>query len=229
MRATADIAGTVLTDSMRWIFSGSLASIRIKAGDISGYLTKAGQRYGSDTYFSGGKAGSINPPDTRASERIAVAAEDAGIYDSFREGAFAYRVPVPSGRYQVTVKFEEPSAREAGIREFNVVVNGKIILERFDIFSAAGSALKGVDRSFDSASRDGTMLIEFVPLERRRACLGTLDRVVIDVTKRHRVAAIGRPRTSSLVPGQYLSTTNESLPVILRLAHLSLFWRPVAV
>jgi hypothetical protein len=36
-------------------------------------------------------------------------------------------------------------------------------------------------------------------------------------------------RTSSLVPGQYLSTTNESLPIILRLAHLFLFWRPVAV
>ena len=36
-------------------------------------------------------------------------------------------------------------------------------------------------------------------------------------------------RTSSLVPGQYLSTTNESFPIILRLAHLFLFWRPVAV
>jgi beta-galactosidase len=165
LRATAAMAGTALTDSMRWVFSGSLASARIKAGDISGYLTKAGQRYGSDTYFDGGKAGSINPPDTRSSERIAVAAADPGIYDSFREGAFAYRVPVPSGCYRVTLKFEEPSAREAGVREFNVLVNGKLILKRFDIFSAAGGALKGVDRAFDSTLRDNTMLIEFVPLK----------------------------------------------------------------
>jgi beta-galactosidase len=165
LRATADIAGTALTDSMHWTFSGSMASVRIKAGDISGYVTKAGQRYGSDTYFSGGVAGAINPPDTRASERIAVAADDPGIYDSFREGAFAYRVPVPSGRYRVTLKFEEPSAREAGAREFNVLVDGKIILRSFDIFSAAGGSLKGVDRAFDWTSRDNTMLIEFVPLK----------------------------------------------------------------
>jgi beta-galactosidase len=159
------MAGTVLADSMRWTFSGSLASVRIKAGDISGYLTKAGTRYGSDTYFSGGVAGSINPPDTRAPERIAVAADDPGIYDSFREGEFAYRVPVPSGRYRITLKFEEPSAREAGMRQFNVLVNGKIILKRFDIVAAAGGPLKGVDRAFDSTSRDNTMLIEFVPLK----------------------------------------------------------------
>ncbi|MGC1521803.1 MAG: glycoside hydrolase family 2 TIM barrel-domain containing protein, partial [Steroidobacteraceae bacterium] len=165
LRATADVAGTVLRDSMRWTFAGSLASVRIKAGDISGYLTKAGQRYGSDAYFSGGVPGSINPPDTRAAARIAVAADDPGIYDSFREGAFAYRVPVPSGRYRVTLKFEEPSAGTAGAREFNVLANGKVVLKRFDIFAAAGGALKGVDRVFDSTSRDNTLLIEFVPVK----------------------------------------------------------------
>jgi beta-galactosidase len=164
LRATADMARTVLTDSMRWTFSGSIEGVRIKAGDISGYFTKTGQRYGSDAYFSGGVAGSINPPDTRASESVAVAADDPGIYDSFRAGAFAYRVPVPSGRYRVTLKFEEPSAREARAREFNVLVNGKVILRRFDIFSAAGGSLKGIDRAFDLTSRDNTMLIEFVPL-----------------------------------------------------------------
>ena len=69
------------------------------------------------------------------------------------------------GRYRVTLKFEEPSAREAGAREFNVLVNGKIILRRFDIFSAAGGSLKGIDRAFDLTSRDDTLLIEFVPLK----------------------------------------------------------------
>jgi beta-galactosidase len=165
LRAAADMSGTMLTDSMRWVFSGSMANVRIKAGDISGYLTKTGTRYGSDTYFSGGVAGSINPPDTRASERIAVAADDPGIYDSFREGAFAYRVPVPSGRYRITLRFEEPSAKEAGTREFNVLVGGKIILKRFDIVAAAGGPLKGVDRAFDWTSRGDTLSIEFVPLK----------------------------------------------------------------
>jgi beta-galactosidase len=51
------------------------------------------------------------------------------------------------------------------MREFNVLVNGKIILKRFDIFSAAGGPLKGVDRAFDWTSREDTLLIEFVPLK----------------------------------------------------------------
>jgi beta-galactosidase len=165
LRAVADVGGATLFDSMQWTFSGSLDSVQIKAGDISGYVSKAGQRYGSDTYFSGGAPRGINAPDSPASGRIAVAADDAGIYDSFREGEFSYRVPVPSGRYRVTLKFQEPAAGAAGEREFDVQVNGKIVLRRFDIFAAAGGKLKAVDRSFDATSRDNGILIEFRPLK----------------------------------------------------------------
>jgi beta-galactosidase len=165
LRATADIAGTVLTDTLQWTFSGSTDTVRIKAGDISGELSKAGNRYGSDTYFSGGAAGGVNAPDSPASERITVAAEDVGLYDRFREGTFSYRIPVSSGRYRVTLKFQEPTVGTAGAREFDVLVNGKIVLARFDIFAAAGGKLKGVDRVFDAASRDGAILIEFRPLK----------------------------------------------------------------
>jgi beta-galactosidase len=165
LRATADIAGTPLTDSMQWTFSGSMDSVRIKAGDISGYVSMNGDRYGSDTYFSGGTAGGVNAPDSPTPERIRVAADDFGLYDRFREGAFSYRIPVPSGRYRVTLKFQEPAAGNAGAREFDVLVNGKIVLGRFDIFAAAGGKLKGVDRVFDVTSRDGDILIEFRPLK----------------------------------------------------------------
>src|SRR5258708_39410204 len=151
---------------MQWTFSGSLDSVRIKAGDISGYVWKAGQRSCSDAWFSGGVPGGINAPDAPASGRIAVAADDAGLYDSFREGEFSYRVPAPSGRYRVTLKFQEPAAGAAGVREFDVQVNGKIILRRFDIFAAAGGKLKAVDRSFDTTSRDGAILIEFHSVKR---------------------------------------------------------------
>src|SRR5882762_2774695 len=165
LRAAADIDGATLFDSMQWTFSGSLDSVRIKAGDVSGYVSKAGQRYGSDVYFSGGAPGGINAPDSPASGRIAVAADDAGLYDCFREGDFSYRVPVPSGRYRVTLKFQEPAADAAGVREFDVRVNGKIVLRRFDIFASAGGKLKAVDRSFDTTSADGGILIEFRPLK----------------------------------------------------------------
>jgi beta-galactosidase len=165
LHATADIGATALADTIQWTFAGSLDKVRIKAGDLSGSVSKAGQRYGSDTYFSGGKAGGINAPDSPASARIAVAADDSGIYDTYREGAFSYRVPVPTGRYQVTLKFQEPAAGAAGVREFDVLINGKNMLKRFDIFAAAGGKLKGVDRSVDATSRDGGITIEFRPLK----------------------------------------------------------------
>jgi beta-galactosidase len=164
LRATAEIDGTALIDTMQWRFSGSADSVRIKAGDMSGYRSKAGQRYGSDTYFIGGTAGGINAPDS-SSDRITVAADDSGIYDSFREGAFSYRVPVPSGRYQVTLRFQEPVVDAVGVREFDVLVNGKIVLERFDIFASAGGKLTGVDRTFETTSRDSGIVIEFRPVK----------------------------------------------------------------
>src|SRR5450631_385347 len=102
--------------------------------------------------------------DISRRRRIAVAADDSGIYDRFREGAFAYRVPVPSGRYQVTLKFQDPVVDSAGVREFDVLINGTIVLKRFDIFASAGGKLKGVDRSFEATSR-GDILIEFRPVK----------------------------------------------------------------
>ena len=58
-----------------------------------------------------------------------------------------------------------PVTDAAGVREFDVLVNGKALLRRFDIFAAAGGRLKAVDRSFDATSRDGIILIEFRPLK----------------------------------------------------------------
>ena len=167
LRAATDIGGEALTDTIRWNFSGSAGTVRIKAGDLSGYESKIGERYGSDMYFSGGVGRGINAPDSPAADRIAVAAADSGLYDSFREGTFSYRVPVPSGRYQVTLKFQEPVADAAGVREFDVLINGSTVLKRFDPFLSAGGKLRGIDRTIKSTARAGAILIEFRPVKGR--------------------------------------------------------------
>ena len=89
------------------------------------------------------------------------------------------RVPVPGGRYRVTLKFQEPAADAAGVREFDVKVNGKIVLRRFDIFAAAGGKLKAVDRSVDATSRDGAILIEFHSVK-RAALVSALSMARVD-------------------------------------------------
>jgi beta-galactosidase len=134
-------------------------------GDISGYMLRENQRYGSDTYFTGGEAQGVNPPDASAENRIKVAGGDPRLYDTFREGEFSYRVPVPNGRYRISLKFAEPSASAVGERVFDVDVNGATVLKGFDIFAAAGDKLKSVDRSFDARTSEGAMLIAFRPLK----------------------------------------------------------------
>jgi beta-galactosidase len=162
LRATADIAGAVLSDSMQWTYSGTPSTVRIKSGDLTGYLTADGQRYGSDMYFSGGEGKGVNPPDTPDNKRIEVAGPDPRLYNAFRQGTFSYRIPVPDGLYKITLKFEEPVAA-AGERVFDVTVNGKQVLKRFDIAAVAGGPLKAIDRTVQARAREGALLIEFKP------------------------------------------------------------------
>ncbi len=163
IRATADIGGTEVSDAMKWTFAGSPAVVRIKAGDISGYVADDKERYGSDMYFVGGRANGIDPPDTPAAKRTTVSAADSRLYDSYREGDFSYRIPMPNGRYRVTLRFVEPTAGAAGERVFDVEANGRKVLEGFDVFASAGGRLRGVERSFEAAVNDGTLLMAFRP------------------------------------------------------------------
>jgi|HubBroStandDraft_1064217.scaffolds.fasta_scaffold00031_21 beta-galactosidase len=160
---TARIAGRTLTDSMRWTLSHSERIVRIKAGDISGYTANDGQNYGSDRYFVGGNAAGINSPDTPMAARVTVLAADSALYDSFRTGEFAYRVPLPNGRYRVLLKFVEPDSIGVGDRLFDVVANQVTRLDAFDILASAGGKLKGVERSFDVSVSDAVLVLAFRP------------------------------------------------------------------
>ena len=163
LRATANIGGVDTTDTLSWTFAGSPATVRIKAGDISGYVGSNNERYGSDMYFVGGQGKGIDPPDTPAAKRAVVTASDPRLYDSLREGEFSYRIPVPDGRYRITARFIEPAANAAGERVFDIDVNGKSVLKGFDVFAAAGGKLRGVERTFEAVAKDGTLVIAFRP------------------------------------------------------------------
>jgi len=164
LKATADIGGAAVSDSLQWTFAGKPGEVRIKAGDLTGYVTVDHQRYGSDMYFSGGEGKGINPPDTPSEKRINVGASDVRLYDSYREGQFSYRVPVPEGKYKITLRFAEPTAA-AGERVFDVSVNGKRLLKKMDVFSAAGGKLQAVDQIVPAKAQDGALVIEFQPVK----------------------------------------------------------------
>ncbi|MDB6008850.1 MAG: glycoside hydrolase [Gammaproteobacteria bacterium] len=176
LRTTADIGGVETSDTLQWTFAGSPGVVRIKAGDISGYVARDNERYGSDMYFVGGEGKGIDPPDASVGKRSVVSgAVDPRLCDSYREGEFAYHIPVPDGRrYRITARFVEPTATTTGERVFDVDVNGKRVLNKFDVFATAGGKLKSVERTFDGTAKDGYLVITFRP-SRGRALVSSLS------------------------------------------------------
>jgi beta-galactosidase len=150
--ASAEHSGIALTDTLQWIFSGSHSVLRIKTGDISGYIAEDGTRFGSDNFFSGG--------------------EGRGNY---RLGTFAYDLPLPDGEYVVTARFLEPTETGAGKRVFDVAANGRVVLAGVDPFKLAGAKLKATDLSFTARASGGTLHIEFRPRSGDGAVVSSLE------------------------------------------------------
>jgi beta-galactosidase len=161
--ASADSGGRKISDSIRLTLSHRPGVVRIKAGDISGYADSAGTRYGSDLYFEGGHPGAINPPDTPENKRVTLPISDAPLFETYREGEFSYRIPVPEGRYRIELRFVEPHTAPNEDRSFDVLVNGEVKLTNLDVKAAAGGALKPITRQIEAVAREGMLLVGFQP------------------------------------------------------------------
>jgi beta-galactosidase len=176
--ATADFPGTPLNDSVQWIYAGSPTELHIKAGDLSGFVAPDGTRYGSDNFFAGGAARSLNALDTapERQRRVAGTASPA-LYESYRTGAFAYDLPLPDGEYVVTARFVEATETAAGTRVFDVLANGRMALAAVDPFALAGGQLQAVDRSFKAIATGGRLKVEFRPRPGSEAVVSAIDAI----------------------------------------------------
>jgi Malectin domain len=60
------------------------------------------------------------------------------MYQTERYGNFSYKFDVPDGLYDVTLYFAEIYWRELGRRLFDVLIEGDLVLDNYDIFAIAG-------------------------------------------------------------------------------------------
>lgn len=166
----ATIQGHTLSDTVTWHAPDAANGVRIKAGSLTGITTADGQRFGSDNFFVGGEGKTLNPFRHGANEErpdVAVktifGAKDPALYTAYREGSFQYRVPLPNGRWLVTLHFAEPDASLAATRMFSVKAGDTNALAHFNPASAAGGALKTVTRQFPVVVKNGMLVLDFVP------------------------------------------------------------------
>lgn len=137
-------------------------AIRIDSGALMAAPAQA-VRFGSDAFFEGGKAGTVNKPADygKAKEtKVVVGAAHTEVAATYRAGDFRYRIPLDNGRYTVTLTFVEPGAK-AGERRFDVFANGQRKLERLDVAAAAGAPLTALVRSFPAHVSAGALDLEF--------------------------------------------------------------------
>lgn len=168
--ASATFDGKVVTDAITLNGPDPVKDgIRINAGDLTVQVLGDGRHFGSDHFFDGGEAKALNPKDVTAffpngaKDKVVTGATSAALYNGYREGRFAYDIPLPDGRWQVTLSFFEPELTAAGKRTFSVKANGKIALASVDPFLLAGGTLKAVERSFPVTVQGGRLSLAFEP------------------------------------------------------------------
>jgi beta-galactosidase len=164
VRATGDFATAPVADSVAWTVAPDVAThVRIDAGAL--VAPTASVRFGSDAYFEGGSAGTLNKPADYGKPATAVAiagTADPAIMATYRTGRFSYRIPLADGRYAVALTFVEPSLG-AGKRVFTVTANGKPIVKALDIAKAAGAPATAIRRSAVVRVRGGALDLAFTP------------------------------------------------------------------
>ncbi|CAA9251244.1 MAG: CBM57 [uncultured Cytophagales bacterium] len=132
---------------------------RINAGGPA-HVTAGGQTFVADVSFTGGSVSALSAGE------VANTTEDA-LYRSIRFGpAFSYSIPVSNATYGVFLHFNETwwgsrTAGGVGSRRFNVDVEGSRRLTNYDIFAAAGGAMRARVEAFSVTVTDGVLDISF--------------------------------------------------------------------
>ncbi len=86
------------------------------------------------------------------------------VYQTARYGAFTYTFPNlnPATTYQVSLQFAETFYTGPGQRLFNVLINGSVVLNQFDIYATAGGMNKAIEENFSATpNASGQIVVQF--------------------------------------------------------------------
>ena len=139
--------------------------VRILAGHRGGdFADRLGRIWQSDRYFQGGTV-------YESHDHPIFGTREPKIYQSRREGAFTYDIPLPAGVYELRLHFAETLYGEDNVagggessRVFNVWINGRPGLKEFDVIAEVGSSTADIRAFKDiSPAPDGKLHLNFAP------------------------------------------------------------------
>lgn len=164
-RRNAGRSGSMHSDTIlaAAVLPGPALNVRIGCGRTSPWTDRLGQIWDSDEYFEGGERLEIPPRPYIAGTF------DAHLFQSARIGNFSYHIPLPNRTYEMRLYFiepifgpENPDGGE-GNRLFRLFINGRQVLDRFDILTDADGPWIGDVRVFKdiSPASDGYVSLDF--------------------------------------------------------------------
>jgi beta-galactosidase len=163
-RVDATVAGQAVSDEARWTAPDARDGLRIRAGTLTGMTAADGRRFGSDNWFAGGNAVTLNPqiPGMRLPVKRVENAADRALFDSYRTGPARYRLPLPDGRWTLVIHSFEPDTAAAATRTFGVRVDGMMVADRFSPAKAAGGALRATMLRIPVTVHGGMLALDFI-------------------------------------------------------------------
>jgi hypothetical protein len=130
--------------------------VRISCGSVVDYIDKTGNIWAKDFFHDGGS----EVRSTGSIENSQPTAGDAELYRTGREGVeFSYRIPVKPGMYSLRLKFAETDTQWFYERPMDVDINGKRVLESFDVCHATRGVGNSCEKSFHNIIPDSSNCI----------------------------------------------------------------------
>ena len=152
--ASANIAARHVSDEVRWQAPDPSLGLAIDAGALVGG-ERNGHRFGSDAFFEGGKTVALKDDEVRAPT-----SDDRAVARSVRVGTFRYRLPLPNGRWRLTLWLLDPDKASSG-GSFSVLADGRVALRHVDLARLSGGTRTLIKRVLPVTVQNGAVTLDF--------------------------------------------------------------------
>jgi hypothetical protein len=189
---------------------GSDSAIRIVSGYDRQYIDHNGHTWSPDHFFEGG--GRPSAPFRQFIARTA----DPLLYQNGRIGVTSYSIPLKSGNYELKLHFVEPvygPGLETGggenSRVFDILLNGKLAVDGFDIVADAGAPLTADTRVFKDVqpAADGLLKIAF-HAKREQPIVSGLEIEPAELHRMNSIRIVTQPNSVTDSHGQVWEADN---------------------
>ncbi len=163
---------------IRWLFERLQRGepIRINCGGNE-YRDGDAREWGRDRFFEGGN---LRPNPAKVADLDVAGTDDDPLHRSnrlFNRGRGGYRIPLPVGRYRVTLHNSETYFQEGREqRVYDVLLEGETVLESHEPLAHGWAT--AYEEQFDVEVSDGLLDLEFIPrIENPKICAIEIQRV----------------------------------------------------